>query len=85
MKSVQLAHYGGYRITSLTYYGRRQLKNVRNIKDIGAGGSLLRSQTFKSYCVAEWLLRFEQRHVDSWTRLLAATRISRAVKAGAAA
>lgn len=85
MKFVQIAHYGGYLLASLDRYGRRQLKHGKTIKGIGAGDTLLKRQAFKTFCVSEWLLRHEQRHVDSWTRLRAATRISRAMKAGAAA
>ena len=88
MRYVKIAHYGGWLLNSLDKYSRRQLMHGGTIrKEIGAKGSLLASQTSRSFYRASWLMDFEQRHVDSWIRLREASRISRrrAARMGAVA
>lgn len=78
MKYAQIAHYGGRLVNALDRYSRRQLKHGFSLrKDVGAKNSLLAAQKKRLYSVSEWLLWFEARHVQSWLRLMDASRISR--------
>ena len=85
MKIIQIAHYGGYLLAMLDKYSRRQLKHITALKKkVGAGNTLLNHRNFRTFCVSEWLLNAEQRHIDSWKRLIWATKLSRRAKAVAA-